>query len=91
MLNAIKFLVGSSQHVFPKFSIKLYYCQKRRNFKFAFRKNHLRYQKGNKKLHLTHYYSYFYFSHFCYERLKTYYKVKYYSFPNVENGVNGSI
>ena len=56
MLNAIKFLVGSSQHVFPEISIKLYYCQERRNFRFISGKNNLRHQKGNKKLHVTHYY-----------------------------------
>ena len=44
---------------FPKFSIKLYYCQERRNFRFISKKNHLHYQKGNKKLHITHYYGYF--------------------------------
>ena len=44
---------------FPKFSIKLYYCQKRQYFRFISTKNHLRYQKGNKKLHITHYYGYF--------------------------------
>ena len=64
MLNAIKFLVGRRQQVFP-FSIKLYYCQERRNFRSISRKNHLRYQKGNKKLQITHCYGYFYFSHFC--------------------------
>ena len=29
MLNAIKFLVGSSQHVFSEFSIKLYIIDKK--------------------------------------------------------------
>ena len=63
MLNAIKFLVGSSQHVFPEIFYKTILL-KGEIFRFISRKNHLRYQKGNKKLHITHYYGYFYFSHF---------------------------
>ena len=65
MLNAIKFLVGSSQHVFPEIFYKTILLLRKAKFLDLFlKKNHLRYQKGNKKLHITHYYGYFYFSHF---------------------------
>ena len=50
MLAALKFLVGSCQHVF----IKLYYCQKRRYFEFNFRKSNLHQQKARKKLNIRH-------------------------------------
>ena len=50
---------GLQPTLFPKFSIKLYHCQKRQNFRFISRKNQLRYQKGNKKLHINHYYGFF--------------------------------
>ena len=65
MLNAIKFLVGFSQHVFPEFSIKLYYWRKSLNLRFISWKNHLCHQKGDKKLHMTHYYGCFDFSRCC--------------------------
>ena len=45
-----KISCGHGQHVFPE--IFYYYCQERRNFRFISRKNHLSYQKGNKKLHI---------------------------------------
>ena len=50
---------------FPEFSIKLYYGQKVEISDLFLGNNHLCHQKGDKKLHIIHYYDYFDFSHCC--------------------------
>ena len=54
MSAALKFLVGSCQHVFRKYYYKTVLLSKRLYFKFNFRKNNLDHQKARKKLHLKH-------------------------------------
>ena len=54
MLAALKFLVGSCQHVFLRYYHKTVLLSKRRYFKFNFRKNNLHQQKARKKLNIRH-------------------------------------
>ena len=69
MLNAIKFLVDSSQHVFPEVFYKtiVYIIVKKGEILDLFQGKPTCVIKkvANKKLHIIHYYGYFYFSHFC--------------------------
>ena len=54
MLAALKFLVGSCQHVFRQYYYKTAFLSKKCYFKFNLRINDLHHQKGHKKLTIRH-------------------------------------
>ena len=56
MLAALKFLVGSCQHVFLRYYYKTVLLSKKviQYFKFNFRKNNLHQQKAREKLNIGH-------------------------------------
>ena len=54
MLAALKFLVGSCQHVFLRCYYKTVLLSKKVIFQVQFRKNNLHQQKARKKLNIRH-------------------------------------